>query len=349
MERKALTFVDCEKMGNKRFLWSSMVLAEFLFLTGCAAQPQSVEKEQKMAVILPGKIDDQDYNQLAYDAGQQIAEKNQVPVEYFQEVSVPSMTTVIEKISQEGYTIVWLHGSQYTIQAENLADTYPRLVFILEFDNAPENISENVWLIDRNYQQGMYVLGRLAAEKTRTGKVGYIYGLNLPLSFIEMNAITQAFQDSRKPVQLISASVGDFNDPQLAGLETDKLLDEHVDVILGSVNLGMRGVIDEVNSRGGELWFISKYTDKSTLSPEHYLSSFLMDFSVPIQAILSAVAQGRRSGYYDMDFGKGLSIQIPVENVDPEINHSINLVLQDVIAGKIKIAQNPLPALQTTP
>jgi basic membrane protein A and related proteins len=304
---------------------------------------------QKIAAILPGKIDDNDYNQLAYETGKSMDREYGYQVDYFEDTTVPKLTNLVKDLSEQKYTIIWVHGSQFDAQVYQLAAKYPRISFIMEGDIQPDLLPDNVWFIDRNYQEGMYVLGRLAAEKTETGKVGYICGLSLPFSYIEIHAIEQAIADSGKPIELIPVWAGDFNDPAAAKVSTAELLDAGADVVISSLNLGTVGLAEEIESRSTDTWFTGKYKSKEELSPEHFLASLEFNFSIPFNEIINSITRGERSGYYGMNFGQGLSITQPVHNATPELNNLVSSWMADVASGKIVVTKDSSPLETTIP
>jgi basic membrane protein A and related proteins len=266
-----------------------------------------------------------------------------IPVDFYPEVTVPALTNLVDGLAKQGFNLIWIHGGQFEPQAYSLAGKYPNISFIVEGDIRPDTQPKNLWFIDRNFQQGIYVMARLAVEQTRTGKIGYICGLTLPFSYIEVHAIQQAIQDSGKTVDLVPVWTGDLNDPVLARAATAKLLDQNVDVIIGSLNLGMEGLVDEVNSRPNESWFTGKYMSKAKMSPGHFMASLEMDFSDPLHEIITSIANGERTGYYGMDFGKGLRITQPVGNVSEETSTHVNEWIGEVTSGQILVNKNELP------
>lgn len=336
---------------NRFRAWMVLFKAAALtvFLVNCVG-PSLIGNmsHHKMAAILPGRIDDGDYNQLANAAGTAINREYGIQVDYFEDVTVPKLTNLVADLSKQNYTIVWIHGSQFDAQVRQLAEKYPRITFIMEGDQEPEELPVNTWFIDRNFQQGMYVLGRVAAEKTRTGKVGYLCGLSLPFSYAEIHAIQQAIADSGKSIELIPVWTGDFNDPAAARSSTADLLTDGVDVVIGSLNLGMKGLADEINSTSTEVWFTGKYTSKAELSPSHFLTSVEYNFTIPLNEIINNLTRGKRSGYYGMDFGQGLSITQPVQNADPALDDLVSSWTADVASGKIAVVKDNLP-METTP
>lgn len=296
-----------------------------------------------MAIIMPGSMTDRDYNQLATDTGVYIHNKYQIDVEYFDNVSVPSIPVTVNKIKRDEVQIIWLHGGQYNSIAPNLARDYPGVIFIIEGDEVPGSIPKNMWFIDRNFGKGMYAIGRLAAKQTQTRKIAYIGGLNLPFSYIEVHAIEQAIRDSGKSVVFIPVWTGDFNNPEIARHTTEKLINEDIDVIIGSLNFGMEGMIDAINQSDRQVWFTSKYTDKSDLSESHYLTSLLLDFNGPIETIIDEVLKGKTSGSYQMDLDKGFLIQYPLKNVKSETYVDFQNTISDLKNGVIQVEKNNSP------
>lgn len=307
------------------------------------SDPYGYEEITKMSIIMPGSISDHDYNELAADTGDYLRSVYGFSVDSFDHVSVPSLPEKLDELIKSGSDVIWLHGGQYDTTAYKLAESYPFTIFIVEGDIPPEKIPENVWMVDRNFPKGMYVMGRLAAEQTKTGKVGYVCGLNLQFSYGEVNAIQQAIDDSGKQIQFTPVWVGDFNDPELARIATQELLDADVDVVIGSLNSGMVGVITAIEASPKDVWFTSKYTDKSSLAPDKFLTSFLFNFNIPMDAIIQKIRNGQSSGYYQMDINNGLLIQYPILNVDQPINERIQDLIIKVRNGEIYVERDFLP------
>lgn len=326
-----------------------MICLFCLFLFNCTGSVLigNINK-YKMAIIMPGAVNDQDYNQLAFQTGEAIKAEYGIQVGYYEKISVPTVSGKVGQLNKEGINIIWLHGGQYDSQVYGLASKYPQISFIMEGDQRPDTIPINIWFIDRNFEKGMYVIGRLAATETKTGKIGYLCGLNLPFSFIEIHAIQQAVNDSGKDVTILPVWTGDFNDPEVARLATVDLIDQDVDVIIGSLNSGMEGVITAINDSKKEIKFTAKYIDKKSLSPEYYLTSLLMDFQNPLKEIFNSIIHKNTSGYYPMDFNKGLLIQIPIHNVENLVNTDMLRIIAEVKNGSIIVEKDSQP-IEPTP
>lgn len=333
-------------MKKSSILLMTLVVLLSLFVTQCApAAPADVpaepaDKVYKLAAIFPGVITDADYNTLAYEGITGLKEATGIETAYSESVPVPDVDRVMREYIDAGFNIIWTHGGQFVTQTAELAAQFPDVVFIAEGDAALETSPANLWFIDRNFHVGYYGIGATAVRATKTGKIGYLGGLTLPFSYAEVHAVQQAIKDSGKDVELKMVWAGDFNDPTKARQVADALIAEGVDVIMGSLNLGMFGVFEAVKAAQTPVLVSAKYTDKSSYAPENYLTSLIYDFKGPLIDIYNKILAGEMGGYYPLGFDTGVLIQTPLQNVDASVQTETEAVIQDVISGKIEVVKD---------
>lgn len=300
-------------------------------------------QEFKLAAIFPGVITDADYNTLGYIGVTSVQTDLGIEVAYSESVAVPDVERVMREYIDDGFNIIFTHGGQFVSQTQTLADEFPDVYFIAEGDAPVENAPENFWVIDRNFQVGFYAIGAVAAKQTQTGKIGYIGGLTLPFSYAEVHAIQQAIDDLGLDVELKTVWVGDFNDPTKARELTDAMIAEDVDVIMGSLNLGMFGLFEAVKGASKPVWATAKYTDKSLYAPDNYITSVLYDWAGPLKEIVQKIMEGETGGYYPLGFDTGVALQSPLRNVSGELNSEIEQIVADIQSGKIEVIKNTEP------
>jgi basic membrane protein A len=202
-----------------------------------------------------------------------------------------------------GYNVIWAHGGQFLSAVLSVAKQYPNIIFIGEADTPVKDQPANVWIIDRNFHTGFYVLGAIAALSTKSGKIGYIGGQDLPFSKAEINAIKEAINRYNPNATLLYLWAGDFNDPVKAKSAAETLIAQGVDIILSSVNLGNYGIFEAIKAGGKKILVTVKYTDKSSFIPEAFITSYIYDFGVALKYIMNKIIQGQYGGYYKMKFG----------------------------------------------
>lgn len=307
-----------------------------LAVAGCGAG--ATPDNGKVAGLFSGPVTDADLNALGLEALDAL--DGDTETAYAESVPVPDIEGKLRQYVSAGFGVVWTHGSQYYDATAKVARDYPDTTFIAEFDGTPENQPENVWVIDRNFHTVFYPMGVLAANLSKTGKVGYLGGLSLPFSYAEVHALQQGMKASGQQAQLKSVWTGDFNDTVKAAQFTSQLLSGGNDVIITSLNLGVLGSFEAMkNEPVGESWLTVKYTDKSSNDPDHYAATVLYDFSKPLTEIMERIKDGERSGVYVMTFGKGADVSIG-DNVPPAAKQAAEKAITDVESGKVDVVLN---------
>ena len=334
-------------MKHRKFLLVALLIIFAMFTVQCdAVQPATSGDpsavDYKLAAIFPGVITDADYNTLGFIAIESVQEELNVPIAYSESVAVPDVERVMREYIDDDFNIIFTHGSQFLSQSQSLAAEFPDVHFIAESDAAPEDAPANLWIIDRNFHVGFYPLGVVAAQQSQTGKIGYIGGLTLPFSYAEVHALNQAIADHGLEVELQPVWAGDFNDPTKARELAEAMIAEDVDVIIGSLNLGMFGIFEAAKASDKEVWVTAKYTDKTEFAPDNYLTSVMYDFIEPLQAIVNRIEAGEAGGYYPLSFDTGVEIQ-PLQNATAEINDELAQIIQSLQDGTIEVQKNTTP------
>jgi basic membrane protein A and related proteins len=298
----------------------------------------------KLAAIFPGVITDADYNTLGYIGATQVQTELGIEMAYSESVAVPDVDRVMREYIDAGYNVIFTHGGQFISQTVALAAERPDVYFIAESDSPEDDAPPNLWLIDRNFQVGFYAVGVLAGHLTQTGKIGYLGGLTLPFSYAEVHAIQQALEDEglSDQVELQAVWVGDFNDPTAARELADAMIADGVDVIIGSLNLGMVGVFEAAKTSDQTVYVTAKYTDKSIFAPDNFVSGVLYDWAGPLTEIVSNIQQGETGGYYPLGFATGVRLQEP-RNVPDDVKQRVLDVVQQLESGEIEVVKNTDP------
>jgi basic membrane protein A len=334
---------------RKLFVVLFTVVVSVSMLAACAAPTQApavsnpeptTAAKLKFAAVFPGVITDADYNTLAYIGVQAVKADLGIDTAYSESVAVPDVDRVMREYIDQGFNVIWTHGGQFINATVTLAKAFPDVVFIGEGDAPVDNPPPNLWIIDRNFHVGFYAIGHLAGLLTKTGKIGYIGGQTLPFSYAEVHAMQQALKDMNSTAELKMVWTGDFNDPTKARSVSDAMIADNVDVIVGSLNLGMFGVFESVKAAQTPILVTAKYTDKTNFAPKNYVTSLLMDFKGPLEEIIGKIQAGEKGGYYPLGFATGVTLQTPLLNVPDNVNTEMTQVMNDIKDGKIKVTKD---------
>lgn len=343
-------------MRSARLSASALTTALLLTVTACGGDGDSGSSGSggggggggggdapRIAAVFSGTTTDADYTFLGLQALQAAEKEFGAETTYSESVAVPDAERVLREYVADGNTVVWTHGSQFYDATVAVAKEAPDVVFIAEQDTEPADVPDNVWVLDRNFHLAFYPLGLLAGATTKTGNIAYLGGATLPFSYSEVHAVEQALEDSGSDAKLTPVWTGDLNDPAKAQQFTSQLVAGGNDVILGSLNLGMVGAFEAVKGEGdGSTLMTAKYTDKSDLAPDNYVTAVIYDFAVMLDEILTQVEGGETGGYLGMDYDKGISLQEPT-NVDQAVADQVEKAVDDLKSGAIEVKRDVTP------
>jgi basic membrane protein A len=335
----------------------SAFLVVVLLLVGASACGGAVPEEQpaagggnageqatggdvgNLAMLLPGPIQDADYNAVAYEALQTIAEEGGIETAYSENVAVVDAERVAREYITDGFPIVAFHGGQYLTIATQLATQFPDTQFIVESSGELAEQPENVWNIGRLFYPGYYVLGSLAASASQTGNVAFLGGIDIPDYKAGANAFFAGTRSVRPDIGLQFTFTGDQNDAVKGRQAAGALIDGGADVLVLGVNNAIFGVAEAAMAASNPVKLTGLYTDKSSIAPELFMTSMVFDFTGAYQDVLDQVADGQRSGYHEMRPGSGVSLS-EIRNVDQATKTTAQQVFEQVASGEVTVEAN---------
>lgn len=313
-----------------------VLVASSLLIGWLAAEPagaQAPAEKKKLAMILPGPIQDADFNAVGYVALQELAKTYNLQVSHSESVAVADAERISREYIASRHEIIAYHGGQYPTIMKKLATQFPKVRFIQEASGRLPDLPSNAWNIGRKFYQGFYVLGALAALSTKTNKIGFVGGVRLPDVISSTNAVLHAIKDHNPKAQLLWNHIGDFNDPVKGRQTAETQIAAGADFIINFVNLGLYGVVEAAKATPKPVLLTTLYTEKWDLAPKHFAVAMVFDFAKPYKEIVGRILKGEATGYYEMRPGSGIELS-EIRNVSPEVRDKVKGVFKEVVAGK---------------
>lgn len=289
-----------------RFILMILVLSLVITSTAACGAVGKKAVTNKVAIILPGPISDSDWNMLGYEGLKAVEATHKVTVAYSEKVAVADAERVAREYIGEGYNIIIFHGGQFVTQTMNLSKQYPDANFIMGSSAPVDNLPANVWDMVRKYYMGTYALGVLAARTTKSNKIGYIAGSQLPDFIAIANSVNEAATKINPNIKVVYSFTGDQNDPVKARQAADAMISEGVDVIIDCLNAGVPGVEEAVLAAKTPVYMTTFSTDKTERAPERYLVSLLLDLKKPYTDMVGEIIKGKRTGFYEFKPAAGM-------------------------------------------
>ena len=194
---------------------------------------------------------------------------------------------VIKNLADEGYNPIIAVGFQNVVPVLQLADKYPATRFTV-IDGIMPPLFNNVQSINFKDHEGAFLVGMIAAYKSKTGTVGFVGGMDVPLIRNFATGFKQGVEYAKPGTKILLEMIGAtpeaWNNPEKAGEITEKLVDKGADVIFAAAGGSSIGVL----KRASELkkFGIGVDINQNGLFPGYVLTSMIKRVDLAVYDVL---------------------------------------------------------------
>ena len=241
---------------------------------------------KKVAVLFPGLVDDQSWNQAGYEGLQQ-AEEDGIEIAYTENASQDQQVELFRNYAQDGFNVIIGHGGEYMDSALQVAEEFPDVEFVVT--NGNKN-AENVTSLALSYGDMGYLAGVLAASMSESGKIGMVAGETIPIVQDAMRAYEAGAKRVNPDIEVVESITGDWADVTLSREAALAQIADGVDVLWHLLDAADAGVLSAAEDE--EVYVIGLYADQSALAPTMHIGASLSDAS----AVIYEAATGELNG-----------------------------------------------------
>lgn len=321
------------------------LVALSLFLTACGKSGDTAKdnttkpdetKKLKVALLLPGTINDNGWNATAYN-GLMLMEKDLgAEVSYTEKVPFSDFEEIFRNYAAQGFNLIIGHGDEFKDAGMRVAKEYPDAKFLITSTDkfqAPNLASENT-----NPAEMGFLTGVVAAIATKTNVVGAVGGMEL----ISITAACDGFVAGAKYINPdIKATVtmtGDFDDALKAKEAAKALITEGADVVMLDADQAGLGVIEACQEKG--VYAVSSIAPQHELAPDTVLGSGISDVPLAMELVAKHVMEGTfEAKFYEFGLAEGAVYFVPNPKFESIYKDKLNEVIEDIKSGKINVAE----------
>jgi len=318
-----------------------VLLALVLSLVGCqpAAAPapaktEAAAKPFKVAMVLHGAINDKSWNESGYNGLVKIKDELKAETAYQEKVALADAENAMRTFASQGYDLVIGHGDEFSEAGKVVAAEFPNVKFAV-VNGA--NTAANLMSISMFDEQLTYLTGVVAAKTTKSGKVGFIGGLEIPPVVRNGNGFEMGAKATQSDITVVKTIIGDFNDAAKGKEAALAMAEQGVDVIYYYVDQAMLGIQEAAKEKNIKL--IGCIFDQHELAPDLILTSAIQDTPTAILLAAKSVQEGKFKGetvLYGLDSG-ALILAPYYDAVPKDVQDLVEQTKQDIISGKIKV------------
>ncbi|WJS83477.1 BMP family ABC transporter substrate-binding protein [Paracoccus sp. TOH] len=287
---------------------------------------------------LGGKFD-KSFNEAAYNGAERWKAETGGSYKELEMQSEAMREQALRRLAQSGANPIVMTGFAFGEVLNKVAPDYPDTKFVI-IDMVVEQ--PNVQSIVFTEEQGSYLAGVLAAQASKSGTVGFIGGMDIPLIHKFECGYAQGFKAAKPDGKLIINYTGTtpaaWNDPVKGGELVRAQISQGADVIYAAAGGTGIGVLQAAADAG--ILSIGVDSNQNHLHPGKVLTSMVKGVDNSVYEAFKAGAE-IQPGVKVMDLASGgVSVAMDENNkplISDEMTAAVEAATKAIVGGEIKV------------
>ncbi len=303
-----------------------LAAAATLALVACSQRAPTTEF--RVALVTPGSIADASWNAGAYAGLMKIRDSLGIPVSHVEARTPGEQEEALRTYGAQGYQVVFGHGFEFQDAAERVAALYPEVVFVI---TSGQRVKGNVVPMVFRLSEATYLAGMVAGSLTKTNRIGYVGGIELPPVRLAYEAWAAGARAVNPAVDSRSVYLNNFDDA-VAGREASlALIRLGVDMLHHNADAAGLGVFQAAKDTPGVYVFGSN-ADQAPLAPDRVLGSAVIDLP---QSFLLIAIEVKEHRFVPRVETFGLESGVVRYQSNPALAH----LIPDSVLAKVRAAE----------
>jgi basic membrane protein A len=287
-----------------------------------------------------GKFD-KSFNEAAYNGAERF--KQEAGIEYleFEVTNESQRDQALRRMARRGANVVIAVGFSFATPLEQIAKEFPDTKFVI-IDGVVEQ--PNVQSVVFKEHEGSFLVGMAAAMASKTGKVGFVGGMDIPLIRNFAHGYQQGVKyinpDAEVFVNMTGTTPAAWNDPAKGAELAQSQFDRGADVVYAAAGGTGLGVL-QAAADSGKL-SIGVDSNQNYLHPGSVLTSMLKRVDVAVyNAFKDAKAGTLKTGMQNLGLAEeGVGYAIDDNNralITPEMEAKLEDAKAKIISGELEV------------
>lgn len=301
-----------------------------------AASFQAMAADPAVVFDMGGKFD-KSFNEAAYNGIEKWKKETGKKYLSFEITNESQREQAIRRMAERGASPIIGIGFGQASSIEKVAKEFPKLQFaIIDMVVDLPNVQSVVF----KEQEGSFLVGTLAALASKSGKVGFVGGMDIPLIRKFECGYKQGAMFTNPKAEVIGNMTGTtgaaWNDPARGGELAKAQFSQGVDVVFAAAGGTGIGVYQAAKDSGKLA--IGVDSNQNHLQPGTMLTSMLKRVDVAVYN----VAKGHKAGLSVLGLKEGgVDYAVDANNaklITADMKKKVEAAKADIISGKIKVA-----------
>jgi basic membrane protein A and related proteins len=323
-------------MRTPGWLTASLVIA----VTAVAGELAAQEFVPAVVFDMGGKFD-KSFNEAAYAGAERFKKETALAYREFEVTNEAQREQALRTMARRGSQIVVGIGFGQASGMEKVAREFPNLKFAIV--DAVVDLP-NVQSIVFKEHEGSFLVGMAAAMASKTGKIGFVGGMDIPL----IRRFALGYAEGAKYVNpkievyqnMTGTTPAAWNDPTRGGELARSQFDRGADVVYAAAGATGLGVLQAAKDKGRLA--IGVDSNQNHIHPGSVLTSMIKRVDLAVYESFKTTRDGTwQAGVRSLgvaEGGVGFSLdQYNRALITPEMERRLAQARADIVAGKIKV------------
>jgi basic membrane protein A and related proteins len=282
-----------------------------------------------------GKFD-KSFNEAAYNGAERWKKESGKTYLEFEVTNPTQREQAIRRMAERGANPIIGIGFSQGDALKKVAKEFPKLNFaIIDFVVEEPNVQSVVF----KEHEGSFLVGMMAAKASKTGKVGFVGGMDIPLIRRFQCGYEQGAKFANGKVETFANMTGTtgaaWNDPARGGELTKAQIAKGADVVFAAAGGTGMGVYQAAKDSGKLA--IGVDSNQNHIQPGTMLTSMLKKVDVAVYNVM----KGHKPGLTVLGLKEGgvdyAMDQHNAKLVTADMKKAVDAAKADIISGKIKV------------
>ena len=304
-----------------------------------AAAPETTATAEPALIFDLGGKFDKSFNEAAFNGAEQWAKETGRSYKQLEMQSEAQREQALRRFAESGANPIVMTGFAFGDVLNTVAPDYPDTKFAI-IDMVVEQ--PNVRSVVFTEEQGSYLVGMMAAMASKTGTVGFVGGMDIPLIRKFECGYAQGAKAAKPDIKVVYNMTGTtpaaWNDPVKGSELTKAQIAQGADVIYAAAGSTGLGVLQTAADEG--ILSIGVDSNQNYLHPGKVLTSMVKRVDVAVNEAFTAGAE-MQTGVVVADLaGNGVGYALDEHNaalVTPEMKAAVDAAAEKIKSGEIKV------------
>jgi len=308
-----------------------------LLIAGCStASPEKVKNDYKIGILLSDAgLGDESFNDSAFKGLEKARDELGILFDY-KEAPDGNYEQKLEELVAEKYNVIIGLGFSVQEALEKTAKKYPDQQFVL-IDGQSD--VANITSITFKEQEGSFLLGMVAAMTSKTGKIGFIGGVDISVIHHFENGFIEGAQYFNPHIKINNEYAGSFDDTEAGAAIAERYIKNGVDFIYHAAGFTGFGAIKKAEEMGKYAAGVD--SDQFYIAEKTVVTSMLKNVDQAVFTLAKTLDEDGKISEKSLSFGladNGVGLaDIRVIKLTPEQQAAIEKAKEDIVSGKIKV------------